>query len=217
MHPVAGILDNFLALLQTREHLCPPSQLTLDTAFQPRRAISNHNNSRVVGSYFGCSAARGIRAGTRSLKAGIEPARRRTTAPTALAGGLGNPGPTVQSRNCPSLLLARCSRRSCGFVVAGAARVAGVLLGKRSGSGPAGVRGGSRNALCLQGGSAAFRMRRSLGCGCGPLFDLHCYHGQDSGFPSLEETCQRAKRLPVAQGNQGGQADGKDQVHRHRV
>ena len=75
-------------------------------------------------------------------------------------------GPTVQSRNCPSLLFARCSRRSCRFVVAGAARVAGVLLGKGSGSGPAGVRGGSRNALCLQGVSAAFRIRRSLGWGC---------------------------------------------------
>ena len=50
---------------------------------------------------------------------------------------------------------------------AGAAHVAGVLLGKGSGSGPAGVRGGSRNALCLQGVSAAFRIRRSLGCGCG--------------------------------------------------
>jgi hypothetical protein len=47
------------------------------------------------------------------------------------------------------------------FVVAGTARVAGVLLGKRSGSGPAAVRGGSRSALCLQGVSAAFRIRRS--------------------------------------------------------
>ena len=46
-------------------------------------------------------------------------------------------------------------------MVAGAARVAGVLLGKRSGSGPAGVRGGSGNALCLQGVSAAFRIRGS--------------------------------------------------------
>ena len=44
------------------------------------------------------------------------------------------------------------------FVVASPARVAGVLLGKRSGTGPAAVRGGSRNALCLQGVSAAFRI-----------------------------------------------------------
>ena len=79
------------------------------------------------------------------------------------------PGPTVQSRNGPSLLLARCSGRSSRFVVAGAARVAGVLLGKWSGSGPAVVRGGSRNALCLQGVSAAFRIRRSFGCGCGAV------------------------------------------------
>jgi hypothetical protein len=82
-------------------------------------------------------------------------------------GGLSNPGPTVQSRNGPSLFLARCSRRSGRFVVAGAARVPGVLLGKGSGSGPVAVRGGSRNVLCLQGVSAAFRIRRSLGCGCG--------------------------------------------------
>ena len=82
-------------------------------------------------------------------------------------GGLGNPGPTVQSRKCPSLLPDWCSRRSGRFVVAGAACVAGVLLGKGSGTGPAGVRGGSRNGLCLQGVSAAFRIRRSLGCGCG--------------------------------------------------
>jgi len=82
------------------------------------------------------------------------------------AGGLGNPGRTVQSRNCPTLLLARCSGRSSWFVFAGAARGAGVLLGKRSGTGPVAVRGGSRNALCLQGVSAAFRLRRSLGCGC---------------------------------------------------
>jgi hypothetical protein len=53
------------------------------------------------------------------------------------------------------------------FVVAGAARVAGVLVWKGSGSGPAGVRGGYGNALCLQGVSAGFRIRRSLGCGCG--------------------------------------------------
>ena len=106
------------------------------------------------------------REGSASARAGA-PARWPADAPTALAGGLGKPGPTVQSRNYPSLLLARCSRRSSRFVVAGAARVAGVLLGKRSGSGPAAVRGGSRNALCLQGVSAAFRIRRSLGCGCG--------------------------------------------------
>jgi hypothetical protein len=128
------------------------------------------------------------REGCASAGAGA-PAGRPADAPTALTGGpvlrsrfsvavlrrvdstaeggLGKPGPTVQSRNGPSLLLDWCSRRSCRFVVAGAARVAGVLLGKRSGSGPAGVRGGSRNALCLQGVSAAFRIRRSLGCGCG--------------------------------------------------
>jgi hypothetical protein len=96
----------------------------------------------------------------------LEPARRPADAPPALTGGLGNPGPSVQSRNCPRLLLDWGSRRSGRFVVAGAARVAGVLLGKRSGSGPGGVRGGSRKALCLQGVSAAFRLRRSLGCGC---------------------------------------------------
>jgi hypothetical protein len=108
----------------------------------------------------------------------LELARRPADAPPALTGGpvlhsstaeggLGKPGPTVQSRKCPSLLLGGCSRRSGGFVVAGTARVAGVLLGKGSGSGPAGVRGGSGNALCLQGFYAAFRIRRSLGCGCG--------------------------------------------------
>ena len=76
------------------------------------------------------------------------------------------PGATAQSRNGQSLLLARGSRRSGRFVVAGAARVAGVLLGKGSGSGPAAVRGGSRNSLCLQGVSAAFRVRRSFGWWC---------------------------------------------------
>jgi len=82
------------------------------------------------------------REGIASARAGAR-ARRPADAPTALTGGLGNPGPTVQSRNCPTLLLARCSRRSCRFVVAGAAGVAGGLLGKGSGSGPAVVRGGS--------------------------------------------------------------------------
>jgi hypothetical protein len=106
------------------------------------------------------------REGSASAGAGA-PARRPADAPRALTGGLGNPGPKVQSRDCPSLLLEGCSRRSSRFVVAGAARVAGVLLGKGSGSGPAGVRGGSGKALCLQGVSAAFRIRRSLGCGCG--------------------------------------------------
>jgi hypothetical protein len=106
------------------------------------------------------------REGSASARAGA-PARRPADPPTALTDGLGNPGPTVQSRDCPSLLIDECSGRSCRFVVAGAACVAGVLLGKRSGSGPAGVRGGSRIALCLQGVSAAFRIRRSLGCGCG--------------------------------------------------
>src|ERR1035441_7675212 len=102
------------------------------------------------------------REGSASARAGA-PAPRPADAPTALTGGLGSPGPTVQSRKGPSLLLGGCSRRSCRLVVAGAARVAGVLLGKGSGSGPAGIRGGSRNALCLQGGSAAFRVRASVG------------------------------------------------------
>ena len=105
------------------------------------------------------------REGSASARAGAS-ARRPADAPRALRGGRGNPGPTVRSRDCPTLLLEGCSGRSSRFVVAGAARVAGVLLGKGSGSGPAGVRGGSRNALCLQGGSAAFRIRRFFGRGC---------------------------------------------------
>jgi hypothetical protein len=93
------------------------------------------------------------REGIASAGAGA-PARRTADAPTALTGGpvlrsspaeggLGNPGPTVQSRDCPSLLLGGCSRRSGRLVVAGTARVAGVLLGNRSGTGPAAIRGGS--------------------------------------------------------------------------
>jgi len=104
--------------------------------------------------------------GSASARAGAS-ARRPADAPRALTGGLGAPEPTVQSRNCPSLLLGECLRRSSRFVVAGGERVAGVLLGKRSGSGPAAVRGGSRKALCLKGVSAAFRIRRSFGCWCG--------------------------------------------------
>jgi hypothetical protein len=117
------------------------------------------------------------REGSASARAGA-PARWPANAPTALTGGpvlrnsfaeggLGNPEPTVQSRNCPRLSPARCSRCSSRFVGAGPARMAGVLLGKGSGTGPAGVRGGSRNALCLQGVSALFCIRRSLGRGCG--------------------------------------------------
>jgi hypothetical protein len=106
------------------------------------------------------------REGSGSARAGAA-ARRPADAPRALTGGLGKPGPSVQSRKGPSLLLEGCSRRSGRFLVAGEARVAGVLLGKGSGTGPAGVRGGSGNALCLQGFSAAFHIRRALGCGGG--------------------------------------------------
>ena len=78
-----------------------------------------------------------------------------------------SPSFTLQSRDCPGLLPARCSRRCSGIVVAGAAGATGVPVGKRSGTGLAAVRGGSGNAQCLRGVSAAFRIRRTLGCGCG--------------------------------------------------
>jgi hypothetical protein len=126
----------------------------------------------------------------------LEPARRPADAPTAWTGGLGNPGPTVRSRDCPSLLLARRSRRFSRFVVAGTARVAGVLLGKRSGTGPVAVRGGSQNALCLQGVSAAFRIRRSLGCWCGVLTRSgHFSGGGRSTVPKGRNTGQSRPRI----------------------
>lgn len=46
-------------------------------------------------------------------------------------------------RDCPSLLPGRCSMRFSRLVVAGAARGAGVLLAKGSGTGPVALRGGS--------------------------------------------------------------------------
>jgi hypothetical protein len=112
---------------------------------------------------------------------GREPSRTRNAAsicrsvarhkgPSGAPGGDGNPegsGGPHSRRNCPGLLSGRCSMRSCRLVVAGAARGAGLLVRQWSGTGPAGVRGGSRNALCLQGVSALLCIRRSFGCGCG--------------------------------------------------
>jgi hypothetical protein len=69
------------------------------------------------------------------------------------------PGARMHYEECRMMTM-----RSSGFVGAGAARVAGVLLAKGSGSGLVAVRGGSRNALCLQGVSAAFRIRRPFDC-----------------------------------------------------
>ena len=57
-------------------------------------------------------------------------------------GWTGNPRLTVPSRYCPSLWLAPCSMGSSRFVVTGAGRGAGLLVAKRSGTGPVAVRGG---------------------------------------------------------------------------
>ena len=46
-------------------------------------------------------------------------------------------------RNGPGFLPGGCSRRTSGLVMAAGGRGAGGLLAKRSGSGPAAVRGGS--------------------------------------------------------------------------
>jgi len=69
--------------------------------------------------------------------------------------------------NGPGRLPGRGSGRSSRLVVAGAGRGAGLLVAKGSGTGPVGLRGGSRIALCLQGVSALFCIRRSFGCECG--------------------------------------------------
>ena len=105
--------------------------------------------------------------GSRLLESAVAGRRgQRNGAPDCDAYPEGSGG-SHSRRNSPSLLPGRCSMSSSRLVAAGAARGAGVLLAKGSGTGPAAVRGGSRNALCLQGVSALFCLRRSFGGGCG--------------------------------------------------
>ena len=108
-----------------------------------------------------------VATGSRSLESAVAGRRgQRNGAPDCDAYPEGSGGPHSR-RNSPSLLPGRCSMSSSRLVAAGAARGAGVLLAKGSGTGPVAVRGGSRNALCLQGVSALFCLRRSFGGGCG--------------------------------------------------
>ena len=135
-----GRMGRIPPILAARRHLNP----------QPRRP---RYDSRV----WAAGPSVGISVGSRGIVRRLTLAATISRSPESAAagrrgqgngapGGDGNPegsGGAHSRRNGPGLLPGRYSRRSCGLAVADAARGAGVLLAKRSGTGPVAVRGGS--------------------------------------------------------------------------